>query len=79
MLFRSRNSLDSLGLSKHKKLTYLHLGTEKSLHTQMIEKQLEKLTQHGGNQHRETLQLPHFLWGTWEIPSEAEFWLIDKN
>ena len=47
--------------------------------THWIEKQLEKLTQHGGNQHRESIQLPKWLWGTWKDQSEAEFWLIDKN
>jgi uncharacterized membrane protein len=78
-VLQTRNSLDSLGLSQVKKLAYLHLGTEKSVHTQMIEKQLEKLTQHGGNQHRETIQLPKWLWGTWKDQSEAEFWLIDRK
>ena len=78
-ILRTSKGLDSLGLSQVKKLAYLHLGTEKSAHTQMIEKQLEKLTQHGGNQHRETIQLPKWLWGTWKDQSEAEFWLIDKN
>jgi hypothetical protein len=49
------------------------------VHTKTIESQLENMTQLGGRQHVETIQIPKTLLGTWEIESEAEFWLIEKN
>jgi hypothetical protein len=78
-ILKSKNSFDSLGLSHSTKIAYLHFGSEKSAHTKTIESQLENMTQLGGRQHVETIQIPKTLLGTWEIESEAEFWLIEKN
>ena len=78
-ILKSKNSFDSLGLSHSTKIAYLHFGSEKSVHTKTIESQLENMTQLGGRQHVETIQIPKTLLGTWEIESEAEFWLIEKN
>jgi uncharacterized membrane protein len=78
-ILKSKNSFDSLGLSQSPKLAYLHFGSEKSAHTKTIENQLEQLTAKGGKIESHSIQIPKTLWGTWEIESEAEFWLIEKN
>jgi hypothetical protein len=78
-ILKSKNSFDSLGLSQSPKLAYLHFGSEKSAHTIRIEQQLEKMTNTGGNIKGITIQIPKRLWGTWEIKSEAEFWLIERK
>ena len=78
-IMKTTKSLDSLGLSNNKRLTYLHFGTEKSAHTKAIEQQLEELTTAGGNIQGHTIHIPKKLWGTTEITAEAEFWLIEKK
>jgi hypothetical protein len=57
----------------------LRFGTEKSVHTIQIEQQLEKLTNTGGNMQGSAIQIPKRLWGTTEITTEAEFWLIERK
>lgn len=78
-ILKTAKSLDSLGLSSESQLTYLRFGTVKSAHTIQIEQQLEKLTNTGGNIKGSTIQIPKRLWGTTEITSEAEFWLIERK
>ena len=78
-ILKSKNSFDSLGLSQSPKLAYLHFGSEKSAHTKTIENQLELLTAKGGKIESHSIQIPKTLWGTWEIKSEAEFWLIERK
>ena len=78
-ILKTAKSLDSLGLSSKSQLTYLRFGTVKSAHTIQIEQQLEKLTNTGGNIKGITIQIPKRLWGTTEITSEAEFWLIERK
>jgi hypothetical protein len=78
-ILKSKNSFDSLGLSQSPKLAYLHFGSEKSAHTKTIENQLEQLTAKGGKIESHNIQIPKTLWGTWEIKSEAEFWLIERK
>jgi uncharacterized membrane protein len=78
-ILKSKNNLDSLGLSQSPKLAYLHFGSEKSAHTKTIENQLEQLTATGGKIESHSIQIPKTLWGTWEIKSEAEFWLIERK
>ena len=78
-ILKTAKSLDSLGLSRKSHLTYLRFGTEKSAHTIQIEQQLEKLTDTGGSIKSSTIQIPKRLWGTTEISSEAEFWLIERK
>jgi 4-amino-4-deoxy-L-arabinose transferase-like glycosyltransferase len=78
-ILKTAKSLDSLGLSSKSQLTYLRFGTVKSAHTIQIEQQLEKLTNTGGNIKGCTIQIPKRLWGTTEITSEAEFWLIERK
>jgi hypothetical protein len=78
-ILKSKNNLDSLGLSQSPKLAYLHFGSEKSAHTKTIENQLEQLTATGGKIESHSIQIPKTLWGSWEIKSEAEFWLIDRK
>ena len=78
-ILKTAKSLDSLGLSNKSQLTYLRFGTVKSAHTIQIEQQLEKLTNTGGNIKGITIQIPKRLWGTTEITSEAEFWLIERK
>lgn len=78
-ILKTAKSLDSLGLSRKSHLTYLRFGTVKSAHTTQIEQQLEKLTSTGGNIKGSTIQIPKRLWGTTEISSEAEFWLIERK
>ena len=78
-ILKTDKSLDSLGLSSKSQLTYLRFGTVKSAHTIQIEQQLEKLTNTGGNIKGSTIQIPKRLWGTTEITSEAEFWLIERK
>ncbi|MDA0784617.1 MAG: glycosyltransferase family 39 protein [Bacteroidetes bacterium] len=78
-ILKTAKSLDSLGLSRKSHLTYLRFGTVKSAHTIQIEQQLEKLTSTGGSIKSSTIQIPKRLWGTTEISSEAEFWLIERK
>ena len=78
-ILKTAKSLDSLGLSSKSQLTYLRFGTVKSAHTIQIEQQLEKLTNTGGTIKGITIQIPKRLWGTTEITSEAEFWLIERK
>jgi 4-amino-4-deoxy-L-arabinose transferase-like glycosyltransferase len=78
-ILKTAKSLDSLGLSNKSQLTYLRFGTVKSANTVQIEQQLEKLTNTGGNIKGITIQIPKRLWGTTEITSEAEFWLIERK
>jgi hypothetical protein len=78
-ILKTAKSLDSLGLSSKSQLTYLRFGTVKSAHTIQIEQQLEKLMNTGGNIKGSTIQIPKRLWGTTEITSEAEFWLIERK
>jgi len=78
-ILKTEKSLDSLGLSSKSQLTYLRFGTVKSAHTIQIEQQLKKLTNTGGNIKGSTIQIPKRLWGTNEITSEAEFWLIERK
>ncbi len=78
-ILKTAKSLDSLGLSSESQLTYLRFGTVKSAHTIQIEQQLEKMTNTGGNIKGITIQIPKRLWGTTEITSEAEFWLIERK
>ena len=78
-ILKTAKSLDSLGLSSKSQLTYLRFGTVKSANTVQIEQQLEKLTNTGGNIKGITIQIPKRLWGTTEITSEAEFWLIERK
>jgi hypothetical protein len=78
-ILKTAKSLDSLGLSRKSHLTYLRFGTVKSAHTIQIEQQLEKLTATGGSIKSSTIQIPKRLWGTTEISSEAEFWLIERK
>ena len=78
-ILKTAKSLDSLGLSRKNHLTYLRFGTVKSAHTIQIEQQLEKLTATGGSIKSSTIQIPKRLWGTTEISSEAEFWLIERK
>jgi hypothetical protein len=78
-ILKTDKSLDSLGLSSKSQLTYLRFGTVKSAHTIQIEQQLEKLMNTGGNIKGSTIQIPKRLWGTTEITSEAEFWLIERK
>jgi 4-amino-4-deoxy-L-arabinose transferase-like glycosyltransferase len=78
-ILKTAKSLDSLALSSKSQLTYLRFGTVKSAHTIQIEQQLEKLTNTGGNIKGITIQIPKRLWGTTEITSEAEFWLIERK
>lgn len=78
-ILKTAKSLDSLGLSRESQLIYLRFGTVKSAHTVQIEKQLEKLTNTGGSMKGRTIQIPKRLWGTTEISSEAEFWLIERK
>ena len=78
-ILKSKNSFDSLGLSQSPKLAYLHFGSEKSAHTKTIENQLKQLTAKGGKIESHSIQIPKTLWGTWEIKSEAEFWLIERK
>ena len=78
-ILKTEKSLDSLGLSSKSQLTYLRFGTVKSAHTIQIEQQLKKLTNTGGNIKGSTIQIPKRLWGTTEITSEAEFWLIERK
>ena len=78
-ILKTDKSLDSLGLSGKSQLTYLRFGTVKSAHTIQIEQQLEKLMNTGGNIKGSTIQIPKRLWGTTEITSEAEFWLIERK
>ena len=78
-ILKTAKSLDSLGLSHESHLTYLRFGTVKSAHTIQIEQQLEKLTATGGSIKSSTIQIPKRLWGTTEISSEAEFWLIERK
>ena len=78
-ILKTAKSLDSLELSSKSQLTYLRFGTVKSAHTIQIEQQLEKLTATGGNIKGITIQIPKRLWGTTEITSEAEFWLIERK
>ena len=78
-ILKTAKSLDSLGLSHESHLTYLRFGTVKSAHTIQIEQQLEKLTATGGSIKSSTIQIPKRLWGTTEITSEAEFWLIERK
>ena len=78
-ILKTAKSLDSLGLSSKSQLTYLRFGTVKSAHTIQIEQQLKKLTTTGGNIKGSTIQIPKRLWGTTEITSEAEFWLIERK
>ena len=78
-ILKTNKSLDSTGLSNNNTLAYLRFGTEKSVHTIQIEQQLEKLTATGGSIKSSTIQIPKRLWGTTEISSEAEFWLIERK
>jgi len=78
-ILKTAKSLDSLGLSSKSQLTYLRFGTVKSANTVQIEQQLEKLTDTGGNIKGITIHIPKRLWGTTEISSEAEFWLIERK
>jgi hypothetical protein len=78
-ILKTAKSLDSLGLSRESQLIYLRFGTVKSAHTIHIEKQLEKLTNTWGSMKGSTIQIPKRLWGTTEISSEAEFWLIERK
>jgi hypothetical protein len=78
-ILKTAKSLDSLGLSSESQLTYLRFGTVKSAHTKTIENQLELLTAKGGKIESHSIQIPKTLWGTWEIKSEAEFWLIERK
>jgi uncharacterized membrane protein len=78
-ILKTNKTLDSTGLSNNNTLAYLRFGTEKSVHTIQIEQQLEKLTATGGSIKSSTIQIPKRLWGTTEISSEAEFWLIERK
>jgi len=78
-ILKTNKSLDSTGLSNNNTLAYLRFGTVKSVHTIQIEQQLEKLTATGGSIKSSTIQIPKRLWGTTEISSEAEFWLIERK
>ena len=78
-ILKTNKSLDSTGLSNNNTLAYLRFGSEKSVHTIQIEQQLEKLTATGGSIKSSTIQIPKRLWGTTEISSEAEFWLIERK
>ncbi len=78
-ILKTEKSIDSLGLSRKSHLTYLRFGTVKSAHTIQIEQQLEKLTSTGVSIKSSTIQIPKRLWGTTEISSEAEFWLIERK
>lgn len=78
-ILKTNKTLDSAGLSNNRILAYLHLGSEKSAHTKTIENQLKQLTATGGTTQTHNIQIPKTLWGTWEIASEAEFWLIEKK
>ena len=78
-ILKTNKTLDSTGLSNNNTLAYLRFGTEKSVHTIQIEQQLEKLTNTGGNMQGSTIQIPKRLWGTTEITTEAEFWLIERK
>jgi hypothetical protein len=78
-ILKTNKTLDSTGLSNNNTLAYLRFGTVKSAHTIQIEQQLEKLTATGGSIKSSTIQIPKRLWGTTEISSEAEFWLIERK
>ena len=78
-ILKTNKTLDSTGLSNNNTLAYLRFGSEKSVHTIQIEQQLEKLTATGGSIKSSTIQIPKRLWGTTEISSEAEFWLIERK
>jgi hypothetical protein len=78
-ILKTNKTLDSTGLSNNNTLAYLRFGTEKSVHTIQIEQQLEKLTNTGGNMQGSAIQIPKRLWGTTEITTEAEFWLIERK
>ena len=78
-ILKTNKTLDSTGLSNNNTLAYLRFGTEKSVHTIQIEQQLENLTNTGGNMQGSTIQIPKRLWGTTEITTEAEFWLIERK
>ena len=78
-ILKTNKTLDSTGLSNNNALAYLRFGTVKSAHTIQIEQQLEKLTATGGSIKSSTIQIPKRLWGTTEISSEAEFWLIERK